>query len=156
MPGGDDKNWTPPVNFYFRVEFQWGSSNDKTVASFLEVSGLDEEVAVEAVKSNIEGGMRPTGRIKHGNIVLKRPLKYLNEDIRKWVKECFSFTLGDNRIRPCLVIISLLNPEGKPCAGWECSRAFPVKWSLDPMNSSESKLAIESLTLCYSRLSRRR
>lgn len=154
MPEGNNSTWIPPVNFYFSVGFQWGSR--KTTASFMEVSGLEFEMVTQTIKPlGDEGGqILATGEIKHSNIILKRPLEPLDKEIAKWAKECFSFMVGTNKIRPCLLIISLLGADGKPYASWECTQAFPVKWSLSPMNALESKLSIETLTLTCKTLER--
>ena len=147
--------WFPPVAFYFRVVFQWGSH--EIPASFMEVSGLEEEIVTQQIQplGDDGGQVLVTGEVKHQNIVLKRPLEALNMDIAKWVKECFSFMTGKNKIRPCLLIISLLDSDDKPYASWACSQTFPVKWSLSPFDAKESKLSIETLTLTCKTLERK-
>ncbi len=154
MPDGNNNNWIPPVSFYFNVVFQWGSQ--QATASFMEVSGLEMEIGTKGINplGNDGGQTLPTGEIKHSNIVLKRPLEAIDREIAKWVKECFSFMVGKNKIRPCLLIISLLDADGQPYASWECMQAFPIKWSLSPMNAEESKLSIETLTLTCKTLER--
>lgn len=147
MPDGNNNNWIPPVSFYFNVVFQWGSQ--QATASFMEVSGLEMSMTTKKIHplGDDGGQLLPTGEINHSNIVLKRPLEAIDKEIAKWVKECFSFMIGNNKIRPCLLLISLLDPDNQPYASWKCSQAFPIKWSLSPMNSEESKLSIETLTL---------
>lgn len=154
MPGGNNNTWVPPVNFYFSVGFQWGSQ--KAAASFQEVSGLELEMVTRSIHPlGDEGGqILATGEIKHSHIVLKRPLEMLKQEIADWVKECFSFMVGTNKIRPCLLIISLLGADGQPYASWECTQAFPVKWSLSAMDAEKSALAIETLTLTCKTLER--
>lgn len=154
MPDGNLNNWIPPVSFYFNVVFKWGSQ--QTTASFMEVSGLDMEMTTTEIKplGDDGGQMLATGEIKYSNIVLKRPLRAIDKEIDKWVKECFSFMVGKNKIRPCLLIISLLDSDNNPYASWQCMQVFPIKWSLSPMNAEESKLSIETLTLTYKTLER--
>lgn len=154
MPDGNNNNWIPPVSFYFNVVFQWG--NQKTTASFMEVSGLELSMNTKMIHPLGDGGgqILPTGEIKHSNIVLKRPLEAVDKELAKWVNTCFSFMVGKNKIKPCLLIISLLGSDNQPYASWECSEVFPIKWSLSPMSSGESKLSIETLTLTCKTLER--
>lgn len=155
MSQGNDDIWTPPVNFYFNVVFQWGTQN--ATASFMEVSGLAQELVIKTIQPLGDDGGQTlvTGEINHEKIVLKRPLEPVGETIAGWVKECFSFMVGQNKIRPCLLIISLLNSEGNPFASWECTQAFPVKWGINPLNSNKSELSIETLTLTCKTLVRK-
>ena len=155
MANDNKGDWVPPVSFYFKVVFQWGSQ--KTTASFTEVNGLEEEMLTKTIKPlGDDGGQtRVTGEIKHNHIVLQRPLEALDQEIAKWVKQCFSFMVGQNKIKPCLLIISLLNANGQPYVNWECTQVFPVKWSLAPMKSDHSSLSIETLTLTYKTLERK-
>lgn len=54
MSQESDKNrWIPPVNFYFRVVFQWGKH--EIAASFMEVSGLDVEMETKRFHQAIKG-----------------------------------------------------------------------------------------------------
>ncbi len=147
--------WVPPVSFYFKVVFQWGSQ--KTTASFIEVSGLEEEMLTKTIQplGDDGGQILVTGEIKHNYIVLQRPLESIDKKITRWVKQCFSFMVGHNKIRPCLLIISLLDAKGHPSVSWVCTQAFPVKWSLSPLKSDKSDLSIETLTLTYKTLQRR-
>ena len=155
MSEESDKRWVPPISFYFRVVFQWGGHS--VSASFMEVSGLDVEMKTQTIKTlGDEGGqVLVTGEIVHTNLILKRPLEALTQELADWVKECFSFMTGENKIKPCLLIISLLNVDETPYASWVCTQAFPIKWSLSPMNAEESKLAIETLTLTFKTLERK-
>ena len=155
MSEESDKRWVPPISFYCRVVFQWGGHS--VSASFMEVSGLDVEMKTQTIKTlGDEGGqVLVTGEIVHTNLILKRPLEALTQELADWVKECFSFMTGENKIKPCLLIISLLNVDETPYASWVCTQAFPIKWSLSPMNAEESKLAIETLTLTFKTLERK-
>lgn len=155
MSKKSDSNWVPPVSFYFRVVFQWGSHRIK--GSFMEVSGLDQEMEIKKIQPLGDDGGQTlvTGEIKHTNIVLKRALEPLDEGLASWVKECFSFMVGENKIRPCLLIITLCDANKKPYASWVCTQAFPIKWSLSPMNAQESKLSMETLTLTFKTLERK-
>lgn len=143
----DSRTWTPPVLFHFSVEFQWKSS--KASASFAEVDGLGQELVFE----NIGDSSVLVSGVKTSDVVLKRALEPLNERITVWIKNTFRFQYGA-RIKPCNMIVSLLDERGDMMAGWICERAFPVKWSVDTLNASESKIAVESITLHYDTLRR--
>ncbi len=133
--------------FHFSVEFQWG--NDKASASFAEVDGLGQELVLEKGDGRIDLATD----IKVPELVLRRALEALNEKITVWVKNTFLFRSGA-RITPCNLHVSLLDETNKVIARWVCEWAFPVKWTVNPLNASESKIAVESITLKYKSLRR--
>lgn len=143
----DSNTWKPPVLFHFSVEFQWG--NDKASASFAEVDGLGQELVLEKGDGRIDLATD----IKVPELVLRRALEALNEKITVWVKNTFLFRSGA-RITPCNLHVSLLDETNKVIARWVCEWAFPVKWTVNPLNASESKIAVESITLKYKSLRR--
>lgn len=143
----DSTAWKPPVLFHFSVEFQW--KDDKASASFAEVEGLGQELVLEKGKDETE---LPVG-VKTSDITLKRALEPLDEKITVWVKNTFRFLYGA-KIKPCTLLVTLLDEQGKPTAKWTCDWAFPVKWSVNPLNASESRIAVESITLRYKSLRR--
>lgn len=145
----DSKTWEPPVSFHFQADFQW--EGDKASASFAEVDGLGQELVLE---SGEDGTELPVG-VKVANITLKRALEPVNEKITVWIRNTFRFLYGA-KIEPCTLLISLLDEQDKITARWICDRAFPVKWTVDPLNAAESKVAIETVTLQYKSLRRSR
>lgn len=148
MASGDN-TWNPPVLFHFSVEFQWSETKDKASASFAEVDGLSQEFVFE--KKN--GNMELPSEVKVTDITLKRAIEPVNEKITVWVKNTFRFLYGA-KIKPCTLLISLLDEKNKIVARWVCDRAFPVKWTVGPLNASESKIAVETITLRYKSLRR--
>lgn len=144
-------SWLPPLEFYFSVEFQWGSRHAK--ASFMEVGGLS--VTLETAPLQSQGGDEPRfpQRTKSGDVVLKRALEPLSEEISTWVQKCMGFS-ESGWIEPCLLTIRLLNVKEKITAAWTCSMAYPVKCEVSSFNAGESKLVIETLTLTCSRTKR--
>lgn len=143
----DSKTWKPPVLFHFSVEFQWGK--DKSSASFAEVDGLGQELVLESGSHKVSLPIE----VKVTDITLKRAIEPINEKITVWVKNTFRFLYGA-KIKPCTLLISLLDENGKIAARWTCDWAYPVKWTVNPLNASESKIAIESITLRYKSLRR--
>lgn len=148
MASGNN-TWNPPVLFHFSVEFQWSETKDKASASFAEVDGLSQELVFEKKSGNME----LPSEVKVTDITLKRAIEPVNEKITVWVKNTFRFLYGA-KIKPCTLLISLLDEKNKIVARWVCDRAFPVKWTVGPLNASESKIAVETITLRYKSLRR--
>lgn len=148
------EDWSYPLGFIFHAEFQWGS--DHAAASFMEISGLDQEMVFQETQQQGDDGawLKLPRQVKHGNLVLKRPLEPLSEKITEWVKSCLAFS-RNGWINPSLLVITLCNERGEVAASWECSRAFPIKWGLSALDSQKSGLAIETLTLNYNILERK-
>ncbi|WP_188521400.1 phage tail protein [Bacteroides fragilis] len=144
----DSNTWNPPVLFHFRVDFQW-TGGDKASASFAEVDGLSQELVLAKGEDNIE---LPED-VKYTDIILKRALEPINEDISLWINNAFRFKEGI-KITPCTLLISLLDEQDNIVAQWTCEWTFPIKWSINPLNASESKVAIETITLRYRSLRR--
>lgn len=144
----DSNTWKPPVLFHFRVDFQW-EGGDKASASFAEVDGLSQELVLAKGEDNIE---LPED-VKYTDIILKRALEPINEDISLWINNAFRFKEGI-KITPCTLLISLLDEQDNIVAQWTCEWTFPIKWSINPLNASESKVAIETITLRYRSLRR--
>ncbi len=146
----DSQTWTPPVSFRFSVEFQW-ADNSRSSASFAEVDGLGQEIVLpESASGGLPGF---PAAVKVPDITLKRSLEPLSEPISRWLDRSFHF-LDNGWIEPCKLVICLLDETGGAAAAWVCMQAVPLKWRLHPLNASESRLAIETLTLRYTRLIR--
>ncbi len=148
----DSKTWTPPVSFHFSVEFQW-ADNSRSSASFAEVEGLGQEIVLSGGVSRAEALPGFPTAMKMPDITLKRSLEPLSEPISRWLNRSFNF-LDNGWIEPCKLVICLLDKEGEATAAWVCMQAVPLKWTLHPLDASESRLAIETLTLRYTRLIR--
>lgn len=147
----DSNTWKPPVQFHFRVDFQWKTG--KASASFAEVDGLGQEIVFDnkAVKSERTPGY-PSG-VKSEDIVLKRAIEPLKEQITAWVKDSFNFR-DTGWIDTCTVIISLLDESNKITARWTCVRAIPIKWKVSGLNASKSEIVVETITLRHTKLVR--
>lgn len=148
-------DWVPPVEFYFQVQFHRGT--ERFNASFMEVGGLEQELILQESDLGGNDGAKvklPKG-INHGNITLKRPLTPISEDITAWIKKCFSYSTG-GMIIPCTLIIFLMDSSRQSVACWTCTQAYPIKWSLGALNAQKSGLAIETLTLTYNLIERKK
>lgn len=145
----EDKYWSLPVAFYFQVQIL-----DEDYA-FKEVSGLDTEMDLETIR---EGGSndfeyKVPKHIKHSNLVLKRAQMPVDSYLVSWVKDVLEGDLY-HPIVPQNVQIRLLNSDGSPMYNWFCSRAYPVKWSVEPLDAEKNSILIESLELAYTTLYR--
>lgn len=135
----------PPVGFHFLVVFELFPQlpND---AHFQEVSGLDVEIEMEAVK---EGGQNrfthqlPV-RSRYSDIVLKRGL-FIGSGIRLW---CVN-AIENFVFQPTNVLISLLNADHLPLQSWYVVNAIPKKWQVSNFNAEQNSIVVETLTLSY-------
>lgn len=143
------KDWELPVAFYFQVLMQG------TEFSFKEVSGLTTELETETIT---EGGNNDYSyvvpkQVKHGNLVLKRALKPLNQDEVKWLSTFFNGSLTFP-VSTVSITINLLQKDGKPLYSWNCHNAYPVKWETEPLDSEKNNILIETLEFTYTTIER--
>lgn len=134
---------TPSPGFHFLVAFELFPQLPADFR-FSEVSGLDVEMEMEAVK---EGGQNrfthqlPV-RAKYSDIVLKRGM-FFGSGIIMWCRQAMeNFTF-----QPVNVLISLLNADHLPLNSWYVVGAVPKKWQVSGFNAMENSLVIETLTL---------
>ncbi|MCD8167312.1 MAG: phage tail protein [Bacteroides sp.] len=142
--------WELPVNFYFSVEI------GVLKLPFREVSGLTLEMETEKIR---EGGenkfeLQLPGRVRHPNLVLKRAMQPVDNKEVEWIKDILERDYT-KPVKTQYVFIKLLNEKGKPLASWYCSRAFPVKWVVEPLNAEKGEVLIETLEFAYSYLNRK-
>lgn len=152
---GDAKpNWSPIMEFYFQVQFHFGSQH--ITASFQEISGLEQEIKFQELAQAGSDGVkiRLPKEVVHGNLTLKRALEPLSEEFSAWVNKCFNYATN-GRITPCTMVISLMDSERKAVASWSCSHVFPTKWNLGTLDAQRSGLAIETMIMTYNRLERK-
>ena len=140
------QGWNLPTSFYFRVDFQRGSKHFQ--ASFMEISGLGMQIKTEN-KGSVVSYKVPTG-ISHSDITLKRPLTPYSEGFTTWINNWQNWMEGrDGRIEVYDLVVKLLDPDGKPLAGWLCRCAYPIDWKLDTLDATGSKLSCETIVLTY-------
>lgn len=151
--------WTPPVDFYFLVDFQ-NMNGQRFQTSFSEVDGMGWNFSTESktTGSNEELQM-PTG-ISFTKLTLKRPLQPLSEAFTKWINNCAAImflpggTGGVTKRKACDVVVKLLDKSGQPLAAWSCNHAYPVRYTVGGLKADRSGLAIETVELVYNRLER--
>lgn len=136
----------PPVSFHFRVEFQGLPGLKNQDAFFQEVTGLSRDLETEQLR---EGGRNdvthqlPT-RTKYPNLVLKRGL-FVDSGLGSWVNDAMEHL----DIKPCTVLVQLLNENHTPLLTYRCEGAYPLKWSIDGFNAQDSKILVETMELYY-------
>ena len=124
-------------------------------ASFQEISGIEAEFETESV---VEGGEnrfvhRLPKQPRYQNLVLKRGVTTTESFLSEWIGETLNSNLA-SPIRPHDLIVMLLNENGGPVMTWTFANAYPVKYSVSPLNSQENKILIETLELAYSSFKR--
>jgi phage tail-like protein len=144
----------PPVAFQFAVTLLPRSLTGID-AAFAEVGGLDSERDVLEVR---EGGENRfvhhlPGRAKNPRLVLKRGLLVSESPLFTWCRDLLEGDLGST-VTTRDMMVALLDQRGQELMVWYVSQAWPVKWSVDRFNATESKLAMETLEFVYGSLNR--
>jgi phage tail-like protein len=137
-----------PVSFQFAVAF--GRNARDPEAAFREVSGIGPEMEVEAVS---EGGENrfvhqlPKG-VKSPRLVLKRGIAPNSSTLVAWCKRTLETGLA-HPIIPKFLQVYLLDASGNPLRAWAFENAYPVKWVVDPFESTKNQVAVETIELAY-------
>lgn len=141
-----------PLSFYFKVEFFIGP--DWPELAFREVSGISEPDRKETAGGGENGfGFRLPKRIKHTNLVCKRALAPLEQGVLSdWIKSSSDFR---ERIRPCPILVLLMDAQGNKLAAWNVTNAYPVKWEISHPDARKDEPAIETLEFAYTKIERR-
>ncbi len=138
----------PPAAFYFTVGI--GPLPPALDSSFREVSGIGAELELETV---VEGGENrfahqlPKG-VKHPRLVLKRGVAPFTSPLVVWCRNVLEGGLGSG-ITTKSVRVALMNHLGVPLRLWSFQNAFPVKWDVEPFNSTKNEVAMEKVELAY-------
>ena len=133
----------PLPGFYFQVTMgleMW---------SFQEVSGLNTEVEVlnyRHGKSKQLGNYKMPGRPSTTDAVLKKGMFRGDTFLFEWFQGNLTELVRKD------VTICLLNEYHIPEIIWILSNAFPVKIESSTLNSTDSAVAVESVTLSYDEL----
>lgn len=146
-------DWIPPVDFYFRVDFQNGSEHFKT--SFMEVTGLNMQIETKDVEDDDKHISHIPTRFPCSDITLKRPICPLSDDFTTWVNDTLTFLDKKPRvIKTYDMVIKILDREGNPVAGWLARHTFPKQWSMGGLNSTGNGISSESIVMACSTLKR--
>ena len=143
-----------PVAFHFQVKLmQLPDQPGPVMASFQEVSGLEHALDTEDVQ---EGG---ENRFVHQlplpararRLLLKRGLVQRTSAFMTWCRRSLQGGLSVP-LRPITLEVRLLAEDGAPLLTWVCSRAYPVRWTLNGLDAMRNELAIEEIELAYQSL----
>lgn len=135
----------PYGNYNFLIEIDGIASG-----GFQEVSGLSVEIDVIEYRdgSDRTGAVRRLpGLHKLGNITLKRGIMGAT-DLYDWMRA----TVNGQPARRNLAISLLPEDRSGPVERWLLFNAFPVKFTLGPLNAKGTDVAMEELVLAAERL----
>ncbi len=144
------------MNFLVTVEEANG------VAAFTEVSGVDATVEVKDFRqgnSHSLSMVKIPGLVKHGSVTLKFGYTS-NNNFKAWVMKCVSETRGKmprSQVQIELIDINKGAPNkevktDKANKIWILSNAFAKSYQAPGLNSMDSGVAMESVTLEYEEL----
>lgn len=145
----------PPPAFSFAVAVASGTFSFPPTsidAAFQEVTGIDPKVDVEEV---VEGGINShvhqlPGVTRHSNLVLKRGYVTRASTLADWASQTVGSTLGSPIVTQTLNVY-LLDPAGQPQVTWTFMNAWPVKWEIGALNSTQSDSVLtQTLEISYS------
>lgn len=146
-------SYYPPSCFHFKVEFTGVSGmGTDTEQRFQEVSGLSVEVETEILREGGENRFeyKLPKRAKYPNLILKRGLltgtAFLN-----WLKSAMNtyFIVAIYDFQPADILITLLDESDQPVAIWNVIQAYPLKWSMSDLKSTDNSVVIETVELAY-------
>ena len=148
------QNYYPPGAFYFTVAVIGSAAALAALtdidASFKEVSGIRAEFGTEEVTEGGENRFvhRLPQAAKYANLVMKRGVVTRDSFLAEWVGQ----TVGSKLSLPIIpqnLLVSLLNAEGIPCIAWAFVNAWPIRWEVDPLNSTNNDILVETLEFSY-------
>lgn len=144
----------PPAGFYFTVAVIGSATAlaalTRVDASFQEISGIRAEWGVEEVTEGGENRFvhRLPKPAKYSNLVLKRGIVTQDSFLAEWVGQ----TIGSGLSLPVVtqnLLVTLLGESGLPLIAWGFVNAYPQRWEVAALNSSESKVLTETLEFSY-------
>ena len=138
-----------PVSYRFLVVFfALGVIPNPLDIRFQKVSGLSLEVNTRIQREggeNIFSTVLPE-QVSHGNLILER-----GAVIGSPLNLEFNAALNFYKFSVSNVLVSLLDANYIPTAGWLFLKAYPVKWSVSDLNGESNSLVIDTLELAYQR-----
>ena len=149
-------SYYPPSCFHFKVEFtNVDGANADVEQRFQEVSGLSVEIETEVLREGGENRFeyKLPKRAKYPNLVLKRGL-LTNTALIDWFKSAmnayfYAVTIPLLDFKPSDILITLLDESDQPVAVWNVVQAYPLKWSIADLKSSENAVVVETIELAY-------
>ena len=142
-----------PAAFYFSVRFS--ATGELSDTSFQEVSGISSELETESYTEAGENRftyLLPTA-VKHTRLILKRGIANMTSPLVQWCRAVMDDELAQP-IQTMSILVSLMNEDEIPIRTWSFIDAYPIKWTVDPFNSTKNAVAIETIELFYKYLDR--
>ena len=138
-------DYRPPVGFHFRVEFLDIQTVDNDTL-FQSVSGLTVMMGTESVKEGGENRFEHVlpRRSKYSDLVLKRGV-LKDSGVISWCRRA----MESYEFEPATVLVHLLNEKHEPLITWNVAHAWPKKWSVAELNSTQGSVLVETLELNY-------
>jgi phage tail-like protein len=114
------------------------------IGEFRECTGLsvEREILEYAAGARNDVVYKLPGRVKYGNLVLKRGTTAQGELV-KWFRETQS------SLKLAIVTVTLLHPTGDDARIWAFKEAYPVKWSGPNLNAGSDSPATETLEIAF-------
>jgi phage tail-like protein len=146
-------SYYPPACFHFKVELNGVDGADSDAEQrFQEVSGLSVEVETETLHEGGENRFeyKLPKRAKYPNLILKRGL-LKGSAFLDWFKSAMNtyFIVVVYDFKPADITITLLDEADEPVAVWNVVQAYPLKWSMSDLRSTENAVVVESMELAY-------
>lgn len=143
-----DPDLYPLPAFYFKVVFSATAGQSDT--SFQEVTGIGSEIETEPL---VEGGENRyvyslPKSVKHPNMVLKRGIASMTSPLVVWCRAVLEADFM-TQILPMPIMVYLMNENKVPIRAWTFANAYPVKWEIEPFNSTKNEVAVEKIELSY-------
>lgn len=116
--------------------------------SFKEVSGLELNIETTTKPEGSFIYTVPTGQRKFGTLKLKRGMLPGGSDFANWAKLCEANPeITEMPLKD--VDVYMMDDQGNDLMHWAIKDAWPKKYTVGPLNSSENGLAVEDIELVY-------
>jgi phage tail-like protein len=133
----------PPLTMAVRLE-----ADDGQVSYFKSVSGLKQEMeVVEVREGDIVPAAKLPGRVKYGDITLKRGYITGNTEFYDWFN-----AIAEGKVIKKSLKITLLGPRGEALGRFAATEAWPSAWEArtEPvLGARGTEVAIEEITLVH-------
>lgn len=140
----------PPLGFRFSVLFLFGGAIPNPLDTrFRKVSGIGSSITTRTIN---EGGQNQYSqhlpeKVQYDNLVLERGMAFGSPLVTE-----LNVTMSLFKFNPSNVLVSLLDELGLPISSWLFLTAFPVKWTISPLDAEANQVVIETLELSYQRM----
>ena len=116
---------------------------------FQKVSGIASKVETMTVD---EGGQnlythRLPQKIGYDNLTLERGMV-----IGSPLNIEFNVAMSLFKFKPSNVLVTLLNEDALPLAGWLFLKTYPVSWSTSDLDATSKDVVIDTMELAYTRM----